>query len=202
MVMDNIICFDVDGTLVQPFTANLLPLTADWFAAWRQTPDDQRPRIAITTNQGGPALRQWMIVDGWGQPDNLPSVGPVIERLQAIREVLVGGEKKNTPVPIFAATAYQTKSGTWAPVQITVIDTLACIFAKPETGWRKPRAGMLDMVARWHGGPVSYLVGDSNDDEGAAQEGQAQFIHREVFFSPGGVGYKMLRSRINRQKRN
>jgi FMN phosphatase YigB (HAD superfamily) len=55
----DLIIFDQDGTLAEFKTGVILPGVREWFDEWRTLPHDERPRLALASNQGGVGLRRW-----------------------------------------------------------------------------------------------------------------------------------------------
>lgn len=163
-----LICFDVDNTLVKSWSTELLPGVAELFADLDQT----KTRIAFVTNQGGVGLRYWMEQGGWGNPENLPTEQAVYERMDKIASQL---GCKNT-VCVLASFAFQSKSGEWSP--------------EPEKSsrqwlqsWRKPAPGMIRAAMADHQTFKNVLmVGDSEEDRGAAEAAGVDFVWADKFF--------------------
>lgn len=175
-----LIIFDIDGTLVKPWTESLLPNV-------RETIDGLSPdmRVAFATNQGGPALRKWMEVEGWGNPEEYPYFPAVRERLLNIRAALFGPESR---WPIMVSTAYQTQGGKWAPVwderDTITRNEKVNLHSIQNRYWRKPNPGMLhNLVFRFGLPPAKILfVGDSDDDQVAAAAAFMTFAPAREFF--------------------
>ena len=163
------ILFDLDGTLADRDTGELLPGVARYFtltppAAW-----------AIVTNQGGVGLRRWMERSGFGEPDRYPTADAIAERID---DVITAIGKQ--PTGVYVAFAYQTQKGEWAPT--------------PPEGegdprwaheWRKPAPGMLlqAMADTDVTDPATVtMVGDSEADEQAAIAAGCTFRWADEFF--------------------
>lgn len=154
--------FDVDGTLAERDSTDLLPGVAEWFAS-------NSDPVALATNQGGVGLRHWMESAGFGDPSRYPTEEQVMHRLHTIAD--------NLGVPrdcVYAAFAYQSKSsGKWSPRR----DGL---FWEPS--WRKPEPWMLIHAMEMAGEDTAVMVGDSEEDRQAARAAEIEFIHADEFF--------------------
>lgn len=67
-----LIIFDMDGTLVEKFTLNLLPGVRPFFDLLLRDGCEALPRIAVATNQGGVGLRYWLQQRGSAFPSTPP----------------------------------------------------------------------------------------------------------------------------------
>jgi len=175
----SLIIFDVDGTLVESWTENLLPNVRETIAALPTS-----MKFAFVANQGGPALRSWMEKEGWGNPQGLPTFPEVRDRLISIRETLFGSE----PWPILVSSAYQTKDGKWAPIwdeseTITCVDKIR-FYSHQGQDWRKPNPGMLLAHSLWFELPYNRIlfVGKNVDDQAAAKAVMMPFMWAKDFF--------------------
>lgn len=178
------IIFDVDGTLVKTWTDELLPGVKEWFRVWAAV--QGKPNIAFATNQGGPTLKQWMLMEGWGEPHKLPNLAQVIFRMMGIRKKI--NDVLIVEIPIFISTAYQTKEGEWKNwpyVQDRIMEPEFSVFCEPSPTWRKPQPGMLDQATQYFRTPVQHclMVGDSEDDKQAALNFEMDFRLASEFFS-------------------
>lgn len=150
-------CFDVDGTLVTAWTANLLPGVAEWFAKLDQRDGD---RVAFITNQGGVGLRQWMETEDWGEPEKLPTEADVYRRLDSTAAQLGIADTVCT----LTSFAYQTKAGQWSPDPGGPLPGRQWL-----RNWRKPRGGMIEAaMADNQIFKNVVVIGDSDDDRRAA----------------------------------
>lgn len=191
----DLVLFDVDGTLVEPFTAELLPGVLEFFKG----PLAQLKKVAFVSNQGGVGLRHWMETGEFGNPAHLPTEHDALTRLQTIADrlaVYVPGNQyadlHGTPqrgIPVFAAFAYQAKSKAWSPTppgkeagQLIIRGDVTASYAEM---WRKPEPGMLDVaIATFRTTPDRVLVvGDLETDQAAATAAGCRFSDADAFFN-------------------
>lgn len=189
-----LLIFDVDGTLVKPFTLRLLPGVGDFFRLLLREGCLPPPRLAIATNQGGVGLRYWMETDRSLKRIFYPTEKQVEERLTALVKTLAGGQDGSERIAVYAAYAYRDKEGQWGP-QPTGIDT----SPRWQIEWRKPGAGMLLQAMRAAGtGPEKTLmVGDSPEDQAAAQAAGCGFYRAGDFFANPWQRCEDLKSVLN-----
>lgn len=161
-----LIIFDADGTLWHRDTRQILPGVAEWFSTAR------RPHLAIATNQGGAGLRYWMEAAGFGDPSRYPTASQVSYWYGQLAGHL-------NIEQVYMCYAYQSTKGTWGPTPPHT--------AHPERWrheWRKPAPGMLlQAMADYRIPPtLTLMVGDSADDEAAAQSAGCVFMWAHHFF--------------------
>lgn len=163
------IIFDVDGTLAEWQTGELLPGVKAWFEQHAAA-----HKIALVSNQGGVGLRYWMEEGEFGEPDKYPTEEDARADLEAVNEALPGG-----PYPLFVCFAYQAKkSGNWGPVP-----------DEDDPEWdharRKPAPGMVYDAIRVCGSTrqKTLLVGDRDEDRAAALNAGVDFQHAAEFFN-------------------
>lgn len=168
--------FDVDGTIANRDEDRLLPEARDFFKLLYQwSAVATLPKLALATNQGGVGLRWWMIDSGWGNPDELPTLKSVEERLRAIQQQIP------LPTMLYTAYAYQSqKTREWSPVPMEYV-------GRPEwsRAWRKPNPGMIQQAMVDYGvaDPRRVLfVGDQPEDEGAAVGAGVAFCWVKLFW--------------------
>lgn len=160
--------FDVDGTIAERDTTDLLPGVAEWFAG-------NQTAVAFATNQGGVGLRYWMETARFGEPEKYPTAEVITARLESLAEKLqVKWEN------IYYSFAYQSKSSdNWSPVPAGITEAMS-----PE--WfpasRKPNPGMLLEAISDNRAKSAVMVGDSEEDEAAARAAGIDFIHADDFF--------------------
>lgn len=168
-----LIIFDLDGTLVHPFTSDFEPGVLHWFKSKRRG-----QKLAIATNQGGVGLRHWREVvraeggdigdpnaNGWTQASIEERVNSIAQRLGA------------TPYMSFA---YQSKKGHWSP-------TPEGAEGDPRwsQAWRKPQPGMLLQAMRDAGVTAenTLMVGNSDSDADAAAAAGIAYQTMDEFFA-------------------
>ena len=168
-----LIIFDVDGTLADRDTSELLPGVAEWFRE-----NGRYYQIAFATNQGGVGLRYWMEEGGFGNPKDYPDITKVYNHLESVYRALpdIDAEKA-----LFDQThvcfAYQSKkSGEWGPVPEQ--------SEKWDSFYRKPSPGML-LRAMKHADVspgLTLMIGDSEEDQLAAKAAGCLFERADTFF--------------------
>jgi len=162
--------FDVDGTIAERDTTELLPGVAEWFAR-------NQTAVSLATNQGGVGLRHWMETGGFGGADRYkyPPAEEVKDRLYKIAHKLSVSIES-----VYVSFAYQSKrSGEWSPA-MNDIDGDPLEWWAPE--WRKPNPGMLLAAMEYENTTNAVMVGDSDEDEAAARAAGIDFIHADDFF--------------------
>lgn len=149
--MPKVIICDLDNTLVKAWTSDFLPGVAEWFG------QNQVP-VVLATNQGGPTLRSWMETAGFGKPEELPTLGDVLDRTR----------KVSTLLPIeraYISLAYKTKDGKFAPLpDFADYDVWkdGQLRYSYDPLWRKPDPKMLlQILADYKCNPLDALfIGD------------------------------------------
>lgn len=174
--MLKLIVFDVDGTLAETYTIKLLPRVRDFFHLVCKAGCRHSPALALATNQGGVGMRYWMEQHGFGNPARFPAQQDVEQRLHN----LVARLGADPLLSVYASYRYQNQSGEWAPVPPGQ-------EANPRwlEGWRKPQPGML-LQAMADAGVTAHqtlFVGDSADDQAAAQAAGCAFEWAKGFFA-------------------
>jgi HAD superfamily hydrolase (TIGR01662 family) len=174
--MVDLIIFDVDGTLAETYTLNLLSNVQQFFQLIFQSGCPERPEVAIATNQGGVGMRHWMETGGFGKPEKFPTRESVEQRLKDLVAAL-GGDRS---IPVYVSYRFRTKEGKWTPVPQAGAED-----PRWQKEWRKPSPGMLLQAMEDAGvGPQQTLfVGDSPDDEAAAKAAGCAFQWADRFFS-------------------
>lgn len=162
-----LIIFDMDGTLADRETGELLPGVAEWFTEHGDS------ECCIATNQGGVGLRYWMEKDGFGQPEQYPTEDEILQRIHDV----------NSKLPKYLRSlvcyAYQSKKGIWSPVPPTREHDY-----KWSKNWRKPAPGMLLYAMKEFNilASETLMVGDSQDDKTAALAAGCDFMWAHEFF--------------------
>lgn len=168
---------DVDGTIAMSYSDELLPEAAKFFAEF----DWEHDKLALATNQGGVGLRYWMEQGGFGEPEKYPTESQVTVRLILLRDQIVGDKIERCAV--YACFAYQSKkSGKWAPTPYAAGE----IPNEWREDWRKPAPGMLLAAMKRFGETPenTVMIGNSDDDKGAAAAAGVRFIDEFEFFKP------------------
>lgn len=169
-----LIIFDMDGTLADRDTGELLPSVADWFNVYKHVTGGVK--LAICTNQGGVGLRHWMTSEGFGEPEKYPTEDDVWYRINHVISQLGISQIE---IPAYVCFAYKSKKGIWSPIPSTEKREY-----KWSQNWRKPAPGMLlyaikeaDVLAS-----ETLMVGDSPDDARAAMSAPCDFQWAWDFF--------------------
>lgn len=166
-----LILFDLDGTLAPFDSDTLYPDAAQWLA------NETYHAWMIVTNQGGVGLRYWMEKDGFGEPEKYPTLEDVTKRIDNLFPAMPANEQDSS---VLMCVRYQSKkSGEWCPVPDK--GGWMSIWRKD---WRKPAPGMLlhAMVVKGYEVDVTLMVGDSAEDEQAAQAAGCAFMWAWDFF--------------------
>lgn len=176
-MLDNIrlLLFDVDGTIAARDEATLLPAAAEFFRilAQQRASGLEIPQVALVTNQGGPAVRHWMEDGGFGEPAKYPTLEQVKTRLDGLVAQIP------LDVRLYAAYAYQSSKGNWAPVPMRHAGDPAW-----SRSWRKPNPGMIyQALDDSHvDGRAAMMIGDADTDEQAAVAAGIQFMYVSAFW--------------------
>lgn len=168
-----LLIFDVDGTIASYKSNDLWVMPMRFFENIYLM--QHKPFIALATNQGGVGMRYWMESKEWGDPTAYPSEDDVRQRMHLISEKVrrISGVEK---VSTYMAFMYLSSNENWSPMKAN----------KPE--WqkssRKPGPGMLIRAMTEYSmlGEQTLMVGDSDDDKGAAKRAGCHFISTEQFF--------------------
>lgn len=172
-----LIIFDFDGTLVEFKTDVILPNVREFFQAFAALED--KPHLAIASNQGGVGLHYWMKEGkfGDGKHFDFPTLEDAEARFKRFQSALPDGIE----LPIFVCYAYKSAKGNWA--------TPPSFVDEHDTSWwashRKPEPGMLlDAMAHYDIEPEEALmVGDMDEDMHAANRAHCHYIHADSFFN-------------------
>ncbi len=167
--------FDLDRTLVEMYATDPLPGVSDRLAALAA----DRHRIAVATNQAGPA---WGMATGdpkFPSPESLP------ERFHRIAALI----PEITGVPWFVAVGDPRLSLTmWdydGLVHRILLDVGGLdLHVSATFDWRKPEPGMLLAACRIYDVPSAQAiyVGDASSDAEAADRAGMAFAWADVFF--------------------
>ena len=171
--MYRLLIFDVDGTLADRDSGELLPGVAEFF---QMTPEWDE-RYAIASNQGGVGLRHWMETKGFGEPAAFPTEEAARAHVNGV------AQKIGRPFDVHICFAYQSQStGSWSPTPDGMNDV-------PEwtASYRKPNPGMLLAAMKAAGvtAEEALMIGNGEEDELAAKRADVTFVHADVFFERG-----------------
>lgn len=174
--------FDLDGTLAQFKTGRILDGVQEWFSNWLSLPEDERPYIALASNQGGVGLRYWMESSGFGNPENYPTQEDIETH---IRDVLteIGIDEY---MSIYVSYRYQSKKGNWSPIpDYAYNDNKTQLINKSwSMDYRKPCPDMLldAMAMHFVDKSETVMIGDWQEDKDVATNAGIDFIHADEFF--------------------
>jgi HAD superfamily hydrolase (TIGR01662 family) len=170
-----LICFDIDGTLIDRDSTSLYPEVRKYFEDTfvdGDYPKDDTPKIALVTNQGGPACHD----ADWPWSDKYPSLADVNSRLKMVVDE-VSRAALHSPL-IYVAYAYKMKNG-----QVIYPDGIKD-YLKDEN-LRKPNPGMILRAMHFKKikNPADVLmVGDRPEDRQAAEAAGVAFSWNFDFF--------------------
>lgn len=172
--MPKLIIFDIDGTLADWKTHELLPGVKEWFDANAPTTN-----IIGASNQGGVGLRYWMEKEGFGEPMRYPRSSNANEHFEAVQANL------DHEFKVLRCYIYQSQKGLWSPVPNGYEDA-----DEWRQDWRKPAPGMLLEAVRIFGvePQEALMVGDSAEDQEAANRAGCAFAWADDFFDRRDVG--------------
>lgn len=165
-----LVIFDVDGTLVRPFTDELRPGVADWFDAWRFM--EARPLLALASNQGGVGLR--LHRERMGQDmGEYPTQAETEVRLERVaRRLWI------RPSLVFISFAYQFGPGRWTETPMSAVGDV-----RWGRNWRMPNPGMLlAAMATARATPLETLAVGGETLQGAARRCGVGFAWNGRFF--------------------
>ncbi len=160
-----LLIFDIDGTLVERGSTELLPGRQEFFESL-----DKEAHIALASNQGGPACRAWS--------NRYPSLDEVKKQMKAVR--LLISETASRPVRVYMCLVYVDKSDA-----ILLPDGIDPNDPRANPKWRKPAPGMLLQAALDFDVRIENVmfVGDRDEDRGAAHQAGCSFIWAKDFFT-------------------
>ncbi len=161
------IIFDIDGTLVDRDSTELLPGRKHFFQSL-----EKGVLIALASNQGGPACRN----AGWDWSNKYPTLDDVENRLSIIKGIIE--EAASRMAHLYTSLIFIDKGGKiHIPKEISEKDPRLNIE------WRKPAPGMLNQAMKDLGVPVRYvtMIGDRAEDAGAAKAAGCNFFYTNDF---------------------
>ena len=172
----DLIIFDMDGTLADRDTSQLLPGVRSWFTGVRPK---LSAKVVIASNQGGVGLRYWMESQSFGEPEKFPTAKDADQHLGAVLNVLDIDDA-------WMAFAYQSKtSEKWGPVPDIHQRKYNSVYGIWSFNFRKPNPGMLlDFMREYNvGADRTMMVGDSEEDAAAAKRAGCKFVSADTFFN-------------------
>lgn len=174
--------FDIDGTLCERDDTALMPGRAERLRSIVESGG----RIALATNQGGVGLRHWMESGGFGEPENYPTANQVEGRVKRIFDVIL--DEVGQAVSYAIAYRYVAKSGNVSPFpdgeSLYIPHPQGYIHYSWREDWRKPNGGMLTWLMDRDGYSKAdtVMIGDRDEDRGAALSAGVDFVHADDFF--------------------
>lgn len=175
MKRQKLVIFDLDGTLVHPFTTIFLPGVRLGLRRYKKR--HPSVKFAIATNKGNIGLKHWrqVVRDEGGDIGDPNANGWTTEStIELINTVALEIDAKP-----YWSFRYQSKKGNWSPVPVG--EENAPLWSE---SWRKPNPGMLLQAMADHGvtPAETLMVGDSEDDRLAAEKAGVEFVSAEDFF--------------------
>jgi HAD superfamily hydrolase (TIGR01662 family) len=168
-----LLIFDLDGTLVKPFTPDILPGVKERLGKI----DPALVKLAIATNQAGPACHD----AGWSFSEKFSSFDEVEKILLRVLASFTLAAKQH-PM-LYVAWWYQDKNGKeYVPSRFAHLSPNRCPAISPF--WRKPEPGMLLAATREAGvcPEETLMVGDRETDQEAASRAGTDFVWAWQFF--------------------
>lgn len=171
--MFNLLLLDIDRTIVDFNDVSLYPAMVDRINEMQaeNARAGEPLQIALVSNQGGPACHD----AGWN--GNYPEYNGVLTRIQMIKENLEAAVGRT--IKVYTCYAFEDKGG-------TIYLPKALEGMRNSVNWnymRKPGPGMLAaaMADAGVGFQNTLMVGDSQDDQGAAKAARCTFMWAEDF---------------------
>lgn len=176
----DLIVFDLDGTLSEWKTGEILPGVASYFDHIRHQAPTRT--FAIASNQGGVGLRHWMTVGGWGEPETLPTQQDIETLIAGVMDTLgLSPDPQDGQLlcRLYTCFAYISKKGRSNPYPPDLHDDPRW---QPEN--RKPAPGMLIQAMADAGvsPDKTLMVGDRSEDRFAAERAGCYFVLADEFF--------------------
>jgi histidinol phosphatase-like enzyme len=174
----NLICLDVDDTIVEKWTTKLLPGVKEWLINCAED-----VAIALISNQGGVGLRYWLEKSGKKVPDYLPTRLEVEERMIKIAMDMMSW--KNVEMAIHFSMSFQDEKGVWGPIPnrlLHKIDHICPIYTSWNPAWRKPLPGMIEHARSLYPEADVIMVGDREEDYLSAANALVPFFWGDEFF--------------------
>lgn len=172
-----LVIFDLDGTLVHPWTTHLIPGVR--LALKRLRAKNKAIKFAIVTNKGNIGLKYWRTIvrkQGGDIGDPNQNGWTIESTLEAVNQVANEIDAK-----AYLSFAYKSQEGNWSPTPTGAEDD-----PRWSQEWRKPNPGMLKqaMIDADATPDQTVMIGNSNDDLGAAEAAGIDYISVEEFLPP------------------
>ncbi len=182
--MKKLLIFDIDGTLVERDSTDLMPGRKAFF----QSLIGQNIYLALATNQGGPACRD----AGWEWSDKYPSLIQVEERINAIRQTLFEITEGIRP-EVYMALVFVDKGGnvhipkSMDPANMAYDGPDLATFEldlRINLSWRKPEPGMIIQAMNDLKTTAEYtrVIGNGDEDRDACAKAGCNFSWAKDFF--------------------
>lgn len=171
-----LIIFDMDGTLAERDTGELLTGVAEYFADFEP---DTALKFALTTNQGGVGLRYWMETEKFGEPEKFPAESQIRDTIATVMNNIHSATGLHVPFNIQVCFAYRSKQGNISPAPPEFKNIREWNISN-----RKPNPGMLTDAMEFYAIDADHtlMVGDRPEDKRAAENAQCSFVWAWDFF--------------------
>lgn len=175
-----IIILDIDGTIVKPWSAELLHGRKRKLEQLRA----EGKRLFMASNQGGPAFHAWHAIKNSGRKREYPALTNVVETMESIR-TQIGAEKCYIalhPGQDDIANDLMEK------MQIDPTHPISFmggrVMASHLLEWRKPRAGMIEQIMNETKVALheAIYVGNQTTDFDAARAAGIGYADTDEFF--------------------
>lgn len=192
-----LLIFDIDGTIADRASGQLLPGRREFFRSLWQYPE---LKIALASNQGGVGFRYWLETErpAWFTEESpekqaaqlaiYPTQAKAEERIKqiafAIRRITRELKPYSTVTRTYISFAWQFKSnGLWAPKPAGADKDPRWL-----QGYRKPGPGMLNeaMLDAGIAETETLMIGDRSEDAEAARAAGCAFMWAKDFFEEAG----------------
>lgn len=175
-----VIIFDVDGTIVKPWSAELLHGRKQKLEQLQA----EGKRLFLASNQGGPAYHAWYALKNSGREREYPSLIKTAMRMESIRSQ-ISAERcyiaLHPGVDDIAEDLFE-RMQTDRTQQLSFMENR--VVASYLLRWRKPRGEMLrqvleDIEVKQKN---AIYIGDKEIDMSAAQDAGIQYMDTDEFF--------------------
>ena len=172
--------FDIDGTIVQPWTTNMLRNRR----AQLQRLKSQGKKIYLASNQGGPAYHAWHYYKKDNRHEEYP---PLIKTISMMREITRMAEAERCYIALHpgadevAQEVLNRITTKTDQIQYWIGDTIRSSW---RPSWRKPAPGMIiAIMEEERGDREKYIyIGDETRDLLTAENAGIRFMDSDEFF--------------------